>query len=100
MTFFLAAITHGHWTEDPKFEISHCKSRSVYVGKICHNIHQTPILSCVKRMCISYTFNFFPDFVFGTIINQSQNRLAKLESHSVRLFMALWLWSCMILTVG
>ena len=42
----------------------------------------------------------FLDFVFGTMINQSQHRMSRLKSDSVRIFVALWLFSILIISVG
>ena len=47
--------------------------------------------------CCSFSFL---DFVFGTVINQSQHRMSRLKSASVRIFVALWLFSILIISVG
>ena len=44
--------------------------------------------------------DLFSDFVFGTVLNQTQKRMSKLKSDSVRIFVALWLCSILIITVG
>ena len=57
------------------------------------------IVSTITRItCTLFVFSL--DFVFGTVVNQSQNRTSKLKSDSIRIFVALWLFSILIITVG
>ena len=81
-TVFLSLISKASsWNNNPHFGLFDCKF-------VCNNIMSNIINSWIKV------------FVFGTLVEQNQARLSKLQSSSIKLFVGLWIFSLLIITQG
>ena len=82
VTVTYALLTKHKWSKDPRFAFIDSEWFCKNLGSLFFTLYHS-----------------IPAFVLGTLIDQSQHRLSKLKSSSLRLFTSIWLACILSITV-
>ena len=84
MTILLSLISKARWNEDTKFDYLDCKT---YYYTLEYVLNETDDA-------------LFLVFLYGTVVEQNQNKISKLRSSSIKIFVGLWIACMLIINTG
>ena len=110
LSFVIVTVTYAlltrqeGWGKDPRFGFvdSECSLPLISLQNVADELYFTILIwpSYVSLSSSSWLkIPWSPAFVLGTLIDQSQHRLSKLNSTSLRLFTSIWLACILSITV-